>query len=68
MPKASPAQLVDDVEDRGFGGIVGAHRHIPPYDHGHVETLPAASSVDYGPAPGLNPAFGSRGQDGTPVK
>jgi len=59
--------MEEEYDDRGFGGIVGANRHVPPYDHSKVETCPDSSPADYGPAPGLNPDYGSKGVDGKPV-
>lgn len=60
--------LIDEGNDRGFGGAVGANRHVHPHDHSKVETIPAATPMNYGYEPGKNPVYGSRGQDGSPVR
>jgi hypothetical protein len=52
--------LDDYGDDAGFGGVRGAQRHTYPFSHSQIETLPLARSADYGPAPGLNPQYGSR--------
>lgn len=53
--------LHDMGDDRGFGGVAGANRHIPPHDHSKVETCPEAEPANYGPEPGREADYGSKG-------
>lgn len=49
----------DEGLEIGFGGMRGANRGYD--DRSRIETLPAAFPANYGKAPGLNPAYGSKG-------
>lgn len=62
----SESGLYDEPGMQGFGGVVGANRNAPPYNPMHAETCAVAEKVDYGPEPGRNPVYGSRGM-GEPV-
>lgn len=53
--------VLDYGDDKGFGGYCGANRHVPPFEHSNVETLPEASAADYGDEPGRSSVYGSRG-------
>lgn len=68
MRAITESDVETEYDDRGFGGVVGAQRHVPPEDHSKVETCPGSEPADYGPAPGLDPNYGSKGVDGKSVK
>lgn len=58
-----PMLILDDRFDNvGFGGVVGANRHVYPYQHFHFETLPKIDKFgeSYGFSPGHNLNYGTR--------
>jgi hypothetical protein len=64
-PSNDDVEVVDIGMERGFGGYAGANRRkdLWPYSLAEAETLPVAVAADYGPEPGRDPNYGSKGVD-----